>query len=459
MCSSDLRYSTTGPYWFDDLKQAYQYPANNAQSSAKGHPPLNGTGANIGVLISSDVLDADINAVFTHEKWTAVTGQPNPQLYKRHYINGAVPGGFDPNSNDSLEASLDVQQELGGAPGAHVILYDIPDLSDNNVLAGYTAIVNNNDVDAVSSSFGECELFYTKAYNGGVDETPILQTYHQIFQQGNAEGITFMASSGDSAGPSCISVSYLNLQPATFIPGVETPAADTDVTAVGGTNLVTASTSGSLNSAYARENTWSDPEVPYDPFGLGENVTGGFWGAGGGYSQIFLKPLYQLLVPTGSLLRRAVPDIGMQVGGCPLGLAILNSNGLCNGGGLAIDGNGNTDRSSVIVGFDVAYYGGYFGVIGTSVASPEFTSVVANLVATHGRQGNLNYYIYTAAATQALLGAKVYHTNIPGYNGVQNSDVNSIYSLSTGVGTPIVSQFVLQPFAPQAGLPQTPSNP
>ena len=453
------RYSTTGPYWFDDLKQAYQYPANNAVSSGKKKIPLNGTGATIGVLIASDVLDADIDAVFNHEHWTAVTGLPNPHLYARHYINGATPGGFDPNSGVSLEASLDVQQELGGAPGAHVVLYDVPDLSDGNVIAGYTAIVNNDDVDAVSSSFGQCELFYTAAYNGGTDYTSLLAAYHEIFQQGNAEGITFLASSGDSAGLGCPSPSYFNLQPATFVAGVEWPADDPNVTSVGGTNLVTASVSGSLNSAYKGENAWSDPEVPYDPYGIGDNVSGGYWGAGSGYSQIFAKPSYQYAVTTGSNSARAVPDIGMQVGGCPGGIAILNANGLCDGGNTAMNGNGNTDRSAAIVGFDVAYYGGYFGVIGTSIASPELTGAIASLIATQGRQGNLNYYIYGLAAIQAHSGNKFYHTNIQGFNGAQNSIVSSSYNLSTGVGTPIVSSFLGQPPGSQAGLPRTPSNP
>jgi|HubBroStandDraft_1064217.scaffolds.fasta_scaffold555559_2 hypothetical protein len=29
---------------------------------------------------------------------------------------------------------------------------------------------------------------------------------------------------------------------------------------------------------------WSDPEIGYDPYGIGANVYGGAWGAGGGES-------------------------------------------------------------------------------------------------------------------------------------------------------------------------------
>ena len=87
---------------------------------------------------------------------------------------------------------------LGTAPGAKETMYDIPDLSDENIADAYSAINEDNAVDVVSSSFGECELDFTPAYNGGTDYTYILKIFHQLFVQGNAQGITFVASSGDN---------------------------------------------------------------------------------------------------------------------------------------------------------------------------------------------------------------------------------------------------------------------
>jgi hypothetical protein len=52
---------------------------------------------------------------------------------------------------------------LGTAPGAQETLYNIPDLSDSSILDGYAAVNEDNVVDVVSSSFGECELYYTAA--------------------------------------------------------------------------------------------------------------------------------------------------------------------------------------------------------------------------------------------------------------------------------------------------------
>jgi subtilase family serine protease len=454
--SPDNRYSATGTYWFDDLKQAYRYPSAAATVTVGDQTlPLNGSHVTIAALMSSDVLDSDIQATFDHEQWSTITGTPDPTLAAHVYIDGGAP--FDPSNGASLEASLDVQQELTGAPGAAVVLVDIPDLSDGNVLAGYLDIIEQNTVDVVSSSFGECELFYFPKYNGGQDYRGVLEAEHELFMQGNSQGMTFLASSGDSAGKECLSPAYLTGGPAHFVAGVSTPAADPNVTAVGGTNLVTDYVQGTLNSNYAGENAWEDPEVPYDPYGVGVNAPGGVWGAGSGVSQMWPEPTYQTLVHTGSPLR-SVPDIGMQVGGCPGGISKLQ-HGECEGGDNPANGNGNSQRSAVVVAFGVGQGGGFYGVIGTSVSSPEFAGVVAHLVEQQGRMGNLNNYIYKLAAKQAAGGKKYFHTNIPGYNGIVNTDVSNTYSLSTGVGTPVVLNFIGQSKAPAAGKPQSPSNP
>jgi subtilase family serine protease len=458
LSGTNNRYSQDGGYWFDDLKQAYQYPSYETTVTVKGKTQrLDGTGATIGVLMSSDYLPTDVAAVFHHEKWTATTGEPNPTLYKDVAVNGG--GGLFGGA--FAEVSIDTQSEITGAPGAHVILYDIPDLSDGSIFAGYVDAIEANEVDVLSASFGECELFYFPKYNKGVDQRGILLAYHELFLQGNAQGITFLASSGDSAGKECTTVDYLLGKPGVFKAGVETPASDPNVTAVGGTNLVTVYIPGSLDSEYATENAWSDPEIPYDPYGLGQNVSGGVWGAGGGVSEMWPAPAYQSLVDTGTTAR-AVPDIGMQVGGCPGGISILNKKTqFCDGGDNPNNGNGNTDRSYGIFAIAVGDGGGFFGFIGTSLSSPSFAGALALLVEQHGRLGNVNPYLYSIAAKQAKEGAvaKYLHTEIPGFNGLIQSNISPTYNVSTGIGTPVVKELVGVGSAAAAGTPQTLSNP
>ena len=453
------RYSQDGGYWFDDLKQAYQYPSYETQVTVKGKTQrLDGTGATIGVLMSSDYLPSDVAAMFTHENWSQVTGKPNPKLYKDVAVNGG--GGVFGGA--FAEVSIDTQSEIGGAPGAHVILYDIPDLSDGNIFAGYVEAIESNEVDVLSASFGGCELFYFPKYNDGTDYRGILQAEHELFLQGNAQGITFLASSGDNAGKGCTTVSYIvSGAPGQFIAGVESPGSDPNVTAVGGSNLVTVYEPGSLDSQYATENAWSDPEIPYDAYGVGANLTGGVWGAGSGVSQMWPAPAYQSLVDT-KATGRAVPDIGMQVGGCPGGISVLNKANHCDGGDNPKDGSGNTDRSYGIFAIGVGTKGGgFYGYIGTSLSSPEFASAMALLVEQNGRMGNANEYLYRIAAKQAQQKAvaKYLHTEIPGYNGIIQSNISPTYNASTGIGTPIVKELVGAGTAKSAGTPQSPSNP
>lgn len=464
---TDNRYSNTGPYWFTDLKQAYKYPSYQTTILKDGAKQrLDGTGTSIGIVMSSDVLDLDTELLFDHEHFRRNANTTiNPRLYARIPVNG----GAGVKNGPLNEASLDVQEALGGAPGAHVYLYTIPSLSNQNIIDAYARIINDNVVDVVSSSFGECELAYTAAYNNGLDETEALEFEHELFLQGNAQGITFLASSGDSAGLECPSPDYFSgRSDGTFVPSVSYPASDPAVTAVGGTNIVTADSSNwlfrSKDSRYVGENAYSDPENPFDPYHTGYMVSGGSWGAGGGTSAVFTKPDYQAYLNTGSSGTRALPDIGMHVGGCPNSLAKKP----CNGGNQAVNGNGNTQRSSAAI----YVLGQPRGVIGTSVSSPEFASVVALLVERLGRQGNLNAYIYGLGQNQArnTHSGKTpdqnayYHQAIPGYNGTASNDAlkqtqNAYYNYTVGNGTPVVKNFIGLPDARVAGTPQTASNP
>lgn len=437
------RHSVVGPYDYDGLKQAYDYPSY--QTILPNGQRLDGTGVNVAILMETNALNSDMADMFNFEGFTTTTGK-QPPTFRTLNVDGGAP--FDPNSGGSFEASLDVQQVLGGAPGANVTLVSIPDLSDKHIIDGYVTIVDENKWDLVNSSFGGCELGYTPAYNQGVDYRPILRVYDEVFQQGNAQGITFVVSSGDSGGLSCPSVNYFTgSSKAVFVASVETPAADPNVTAVGGTNLITSPPDPMLTSAYVGENFDGDPEVPYDIYGLGQNVSGGYWGAGGGRSAVFAAPAYQTAVHTYSATR-TVPDVGMQVGGCPGGLAQLPC---------------GPNRSAAIV----TLAGNRYGVIGTSVSSPEFLGALAlyQQYGGGGRLGNVNYYLYGAGASQNSLGgagapaaARFYHKNIAGFDGWWRN-YGEQYNYAVGNGTPDVRMlFGMQNLAP-AGDSRTPSNP
>jgi subtilase family serine protease len=267
--------------------------------------------------------------------------------------------------------------------------------------------------------------------------------------------VTWFVSSGDEGGPGCptnnIIPYFIGLTGGPiphFIKGVSTPAADPNVTAVGGGNLLTSFTAGSLQSTYVSEQGFGDPEIPYDEFGIGQVITGGYWGAGGGVSQIFAQPSYQSLVNTGSTTFRTLPDIGMLVGGCPGGISKLPC---------------GPDRAFVIVTIG----GSRFGFIGTSISSPELAGATALLVQfAGGRLGNINPGLYTLGAAQIAAGGasapaadQFYHQNIPGFDGVYTVTAGSGYNYIFGNGSPDIRKLFGMTSLAAAGNPQTASNP
>jgi subtilase family serine protease len=460
-----IRLSSSEFYYPNDLAEAYQNPSFRAEIVPKGgrHPAqIAGVGSHIGIVISSVIDPEDLASTFNSDfnlgpgedliqAYSKYSNLPAPTVTIRPVLGGS--GAFDPTTGDAAEASLDTQMSLGTAPGAQETLYNIPDLSDDSIIAGYVDVDEDNLVDVVSSSFGECELFYTAPYNGGVDMTGLLNVYHALFQQGNAQGITFVASSGDNGAYECNTVNYIvnQAQGTSFILGVNTPAADPNVTAVGGTNLVTSATPGPNDATYLTENADFDPRIADDVYFPNDPVSNNIWGSGGGVSTIFRKPIYQFLAATASATHRTLPDVSLMMGGCPSDADLTKQNCLV------------LPRSATLV-----WLGGELALfIGTSSSSPQFAGVLALAVELNGgRLGNVNPQLYALGALQTLAGGEnaptalhFYHRVAEGNNGFYKVAPGQSYSEVLGQGTLDVKNFLAIPFAPAAGTPDTTSNP
>lgn len=417
--------------WFDDLKQAYGFPSYLA---------LSGKGVRIGVLMTPGYNPADMDLYFSH-------GNLATPKIETVNVHGGAP--YDPQT--AGETHIDIQHAGGMAPDATIVLYSLPDLYDDSILAGLARIVESNSVDVVNMSFSAPEAFYGPAYNGGTDFSALLGIYDDLFMEGNALGITFVAASGDSGAfaapaPEC----FEKAAPSPCGPmllGIGTPAASPHVTAVGGTNLRTTSGAASLDAAYVREN--ADYDALASDIFYGTSATGAVWGSGGGISRYFPRPAYQELVspeylPAEARQWRTIPDVAFEMGGCPQGTLYEAQTGVCP-----------PDRSYDWVALD----GQLSGVIGTSLSAPDFAGLTAlKIQAQHSRLGNLNYEIYALAAAQEQgYGRVVYHRNISGSNGFHRTA--PAYNLVTGNGSVIGAEFVLARPLPRAGRPQTPSNP
>jgi subtilase family serine protease len=181
-------------------------------------------------------------------------------------------------------------------------------------------------------------------------------------------------------------------------------------------------------------------------YSVGNNT----WGSGGGYSTIFAKPSYQQVVNTGTNPGRAVPDVSLQMGGCP--------------GDSDISAQDCTalPRSASIV-----FIGGQPNLlIGTSSSAPQMAGVVALNVEVAGtRLGNINPQLYALAALQSSASGKTanlaqfFHRNISGNNNGYPVTPGQAYSPVLGTGTLFVKNFLQLQTAPAAGTPNTPTNP
>jgi Pro-kumamolisin, activation domain/Putative Ig domain len=142
-----------------------------------------------------------------------------------HYVH--VDGGVGTGTG-SGEAALDIENLVGLAPAANVIVYQGPNANSNAPGSGpydtFSAIVNQDRAQVVSVSWGECEATLGAA---------AAAAENTLFAQAAVQGQTIVAASGDSGAQDCYAPGHL----AQTQLAVDDPSSQPDVTGVGGTTL------------------------------------------------------------------------------------------------------------------------------------------------------------------------------------------------------------------------------
>uniref|UniRef100_UPI003F744643 S8 family serine peptidase n=1 Tax=Sulfurisphaera javensis TaxID=2049879 RepID=UPI003F744643 len=289
---------------------------------------INGSGVNIGILD----FEGDPYIYQQLQDFDSQYNLPNPPIFK------VVPiGPYNPNdgipSGWALEISLDVEYAHAAAPGAGIILYVAnPSISIPQAIA---YIDQQDQVSVVSQSWGIPEIYFLL----GLLPISYLQSMIYEYWLGEAEGITFIAASGDAGGNGYNF--FLSPLGSTIV-----PASIPYVLAVGGTTLYV-----SENSTY--QTAWS-----------GESIIGS---TTGGYSAIFPSPPYQGLEGF-----RITPDV-------------------------VADANPYTGVPVVY------YYNTTYLVGGTSLATPIVAGIIALADQVHGKLGFINPLIYSLNGTKAIV--------------------------------------------------------
>ena len=339
---------------------------------------IDGTGQKIVVVGQTQIALSDIDQYRSYFGLTA----NDPQVM-------LVPNTTDPgtSSSDLPEADLDLELAGAVARNASIIFVYSADVTD---AAQYA--IDQNLAPVLSMSYGQCEA-----------QTPAsdARTLQSWAQQANAQGITWIAASGDSGAADCFDSSSRTGAGLS----VDLPGSIPEVTGIGGSefnegsgtywNTTNGTTRASVRS-YIPETSWNDSAVDGSPSS-----------SGGGASVFFTKPTWQTGTGVPNDGARDAPDVALSASADHDGFMIYS------GGSLQIVG-------------------------GTSVGAPTFAGMAALLnhyLVSRGAQsaaglGNMNPQLYSLAQTTP--GA--FHDIITGDNMVDPCPARARNCTATPIG-------------------------
>ena len=334
-------------YWAEKLSP-YAYPAGftdlaappTAPWSVKGHTPAQIKGA-YGISSAYDgagqtvaIIDAYASPTILQDVNQWSTNRGLPTMTPGQLVQVVPPGIYRRPNNPSQDPSgwygeetLDVEAVHGMAPAAKIVFVGAPN-NYQDLDAAMNHVVDRHLAQIVTNSYGFSTEFLPFGYIKPLEDTLI---------QAAAEGIGVYFSSGDNGDETAVHGSAVT----------DWPASSPWVTAVGGTSL-------GVDAANTRvlETGWGTSNYNCNTTTLACTKTGWLYGAGGGVSQIFAEPQYQ--VDAGlSLSGRGVPDVA-ALGDPQTGLLVGQTQSFP-------DGN---------------YYDEY-RIGGTSLSSPIFAGLMA----------------------------------------------------------------------------------
>ncbi|WP_236752959.1 protease pro-enzyme activation domain-containing protein [Acidianus sp. HS-5] len=292
------------------------------------------------------------------------------------------------------ETALDVEAVHSMAPYAHIDLVLSHGCAFCDILQAIIYIDSAGNAQVVDMSFGAPENeFSDSGFYAFYEGTPIVNypLVNYYFELGTAEGITFIAASGDSGAYAGTYTTY---------GGVSFPSSSPFVLSVGGTSLYPQITSGyvsAMNSTavYGYENAWS--VLPqYEELGT-STVS-----SDGGYSTFFPSPYWQRHITSSDV--RTIPDV-------------------------SADANPYTGFTTIVLGTEEV-------IGGTSLSTQLWGGVIADIDSYLGKPLGLAAPLLYAIYENSTLYQEAFHEITQGFNGKYS--VHAGYNLVTGVGSPNV---------------------
>jgi subtilase family serine protease len=305
------------------------------------------------------------------------------------------------------EAALDIEQVIGLAPRATVLVYEGPNSASSSPGSGYydtwSTLIGQDRARVVSASWGQCESLVPPS-DAAAEGT--------LFQEAAAQGQTIFSAAGDEGSEDCNG--QTGLLPNTQL-AVDDPSSQPFVSGVGGTTLESLGPRPS-------ERVWNSGGGLCGLLGCGVGA------GGGGRSSLWAMPSYQSGAPSflhvAQSNSREMPDVSAD--------ADPNT-------GYLIYWNGSGTVSGPVA---------WQGIGGTSAAAPVWASAIALINASNACGGALvgfaNPALYTAAANrygQDFNDITSGNNDFTGTNGGRYTAAAG-FDMASGLGTPNASALI-----------------
>ena len=383
-----------------------------------------------------------------------------PLIFKYVVVAGLTDPGAPSTCGDLIEADLDIEWSGAIARNAQIIFVNAPATFNSHALRSLTTAVSTSALQAAINPPSGPPLAPVISMSYGLCEADA-ESMETELQQGNAEGVTIMNSSGDTGAAACDGSPPNNATNPPFSPAVgglavNYPASSPEVTGVGGTSIpsptyynptywnsnssgTTDNGGSALTTLIGHEAAWnddvaftqfcqSDPSNTFCKNGGPPAVTGwvpltssatpaqvqeDIWisAGGGGASNCYAEssgglcesglpqPTWQnaLKVPGAPAGVRYVPDVSLLASPDFPGYIICTPQN-------ALTGSGSVTTSTCASGISTAV-DTYFSLVGgTSASTPVFAGIVTLLNqylsgASSAGLGDINPTLYKLAAT------------------------------------------------------------
>jgi kumamolisin len=417
----------------DVIKQYNVQPLYDREATGKGQT--------IGIVTLAEFNPEDAYAFWQGNN---INVKPD-RITKTDVDGGSGWDGYD-------ETTLDVEQSGALAPQANINVYVGPN-TDTGFTDAFAQAINENKAQQISVSWGESEPAVDFFIQQHVETPGYAEVFNQLYMQAAAQGISMFAAAGDEGAYDAAREFGLSSGiPNAASLSVDNPADSPYITAAGGTTLPfhfhSITYNYDVSNAHERAWGWDYLYGYFDARGLNNPVQWGnryLAGGGGGFSQFFATPDYQLGVPgvnkftavkqwtpnadQSSLTRDSEPTIVTGTGkGRNMPDLSMNADPYT---GYQV---WFSDPGAPGTNFGPATYGG------TSFVAPQLCGLSALInSADHTQVGFWNPQIYRFAQQKDSPLHPLNTTGATNDNGYYTGTPGTKYNQATGLGTPDIA--------------------